>query len=70
MNAAQRGQLGALTRIARGTTNTAPAVAAFQSKFEREVDPDGVLDPDERERRAAAARSAHYTRLAHKRWAR
>lgn len=54
--------------MARGTTNTAPAVAAFQSRFEREVDPDGVLDPDEREKRAAHARSAYYIRLAAKRW--
>lgn len=69
MNASQRGRLGAHVRAARGTTNTAPARAAFQAKFEREVDPDGVLDPDERERRAAHARSAYYIRLAQKRWA-
>ena len=48
MNASQRGRLGAHVRAARGTTNTAPARAAFQAKFELEVDPDGVLDPDER----------------------
>ena len=43
---------------------TAPARAAFQSRFEREVDPDGELPSDERARRAAQARKAYYTRLA------
>jgi hypothetical protein len=42
----------------------APARAAFQSRFQREVDPDGQLTPDERARRAAQARKAYYTRLA------
>jgi hypothetical protein len=36
--------------------HTAPARAAFLSRFEREVDPDGVLDPDERARRADHAK--------------
>ncbi|MGY2061642.1 hypothetical protein ACW9HQ_42785 [Nocardia gipuzkoensis] len=43
---------------------TAKARAALEGKFEREVDPDGVLPPAERARRAAHARKAHYTRLA------
>jgi len=34
------------------------------AKFEREVDPDGVLSPAERSKRAANARTAHFTRLA------
>lgn len=42
---------------------TAPARAALVAKFEREVDPEGVLDPVERARRASHARSAHYLRL-------
>lgn len=33
-------------------------------KFEREVDPDGVLAPAERARRAAHARKAYFARLA------
>ena len=41
-----------------------PAREAFWSKFERDVDPDGVLDPAERARRAEMARKAHFTRLA------
>jgi hypothetical protein len=34
------------------------------SKFERDVDPEGVLDPAERARRGESARKAHYARLA------
>jgi hypothetical protein len=41
-----------------------PARAAFESKFEREVDPEGLLEPAERTRRADMARKAHFTRLA------
>lgn len=43
---------------------TAAARAAFRDRFDREVDPDGTLDPAERARRAEAARKAHFTRLA------
>jgi hypothetical protein len=43
---------------------TKAARAAFVSKFEREVDPDGVLPIGERLRRAEMARKAHYTRMA------
>jgi hypothetical protein len=43
---------------------TKAARAAFESKFEREVDPDGVLPLEERLRRAEMARKAHYARLA------
>lgn len=43
---------------------TAKARAAFHSKFDREVDPDGVLSPEVRRRRAEAARKAHFARLA------
>jgi hypothetical protein len=43
---------------------TAPARAAFRSKFEREADPDGTLPPDERARRADCLRRAHMQRLA------
>lgn len=46
------------------TQTTAAARAAFLDRFEREVDPDGQLSVPERQRRAAAARRAHMTRLA------
>ena len=43
---------------------TARGRAAFLTRFEREVDPDGALDPLERRRRAEHARRAYFTRLA------
>lgn len=43
---------------------TAPARAAFLDRFERQVDPDGTLDPAERARRADHARKAHFAALA------
>lgn len=43
---------------------TAPGRAAALAAFERAVDPDGVLPPAERARRAEAKRKAHFTRLA------
>lgn len=42
---------------------TAAARAAFLSRFEREVDPDGRLDPSERRRRAEQARRTYFIRL-------
>ncbi|GGO91392.1 hypothetical protein [Wenjunlia tyrosinilytica] len=46
------------------TAHTCPARTAFLSRFEREVDPDGVLTPGERSRRAEHARKAYFQRLA------
>lgn len=43
---------------------TANARAAFLDRFERDADPEGVLTPEERARRAAHARRAHFIRLA------
>ncbi|MEU7633846.1 hypothetical protein AB0C34_28360 [Nocardia sp. NPDC049220] len=43
---------------------TAKARAAMASRFDRLVDPDGLLSPEERAYRADQARKAHYTRLA------
>lgn len=43
---------------------TAAARQAFRDRFEREADPDGVLPPAERARRAEHLRKAFYTRLA------
>src|SRR5262245_9788842 len=37
--------------------------AAFLARFEREVDPEGTLDPKERQRRAENARRAYFARL-------
>jgi hypothetical protein len=49
---------------AQGRTNTGPATLAQLSRFEREVDPNGVLTPSERARRAEYALKAHMTVLA------
>jgi hypothetical protein len=46
------------------TARTAAARAAFLDRFEREVDPEGVLSPTERVRRAEAKRKAYFARLA------
>jgi hypothetical protein len=43
---------------------TRAARQAFWNKFERDVDPEGVLPPEERARRAEMARKAHFARLA------
>jgi hypothetical protein len=59
-------QIGANTAHSRnsGRDMTAGARAANDAKWDREVDPDGTLDPAERARRAAHARKAHMHRLA------
>lgn len=64
------GQIGAFSLHSKYDSKelTANARKAFQSKFERQVDPDGILEPQERARRADALRSAHYKRLSLKRW--
>ncbi len=61
-----RGRIGAYVLHSRYDSRelTKAARAAFESKFEREVDPDGVLPLEERLRRAEMARRAHYARLA------
>jgi hypothetical protein len=46
------------------SARTAPARAAFLARFEKLVDPDGRLDPNERQVRAEHARRAHMLRLA------
>jgi hypothetical protein len=45
---------------------TSAARAAFLQRFEREVDPEGTLDPQERARRAEHARRAYFLKLAYK----
>ena len=63
---ALRGRIGAHLLHARYDSRvlTAPARAAFLASFERAVDPDGLLPADERRRRAAHLRAAHFARLA------
>lgn len=46
------------------STRTAFARAALQARFETEVDPHGLLDPEERALRVGHAKSAYYARLA------
>ena len=46
------------------SARTEPARRALLDRFEREVDPDGVLSLAERARRAGHARKAYFTRLA------
>jgi hypothetical protein len=61
-----RAQIAANTRWSR--EDPAPTAARGQAgllaRFQREVDPDGTLEPAERARRAEAARKAHMQRLA------
>jgi len=66
---ALRARMAAHEKWARTTDRTgetAPARAAFLDRFDREVDPEGVLAPAERARRAEHARKAYFTRLAYK----
>ncbi len=60
------GRIGAyrLHALYPAEETTRAARAAFMARFEREVDPDGVLDPEDRAARAAAARKAYMLRLA------
>ncbi len=46
------------------SARTAPARQAALDRFEKQVDPEGVLTPEERQRRAQAAKKAHFSRLA------
>jgi hypothetical protein len=59
-------QLAAHTMHAKhdARKTTAKGRAAFLARFDAEVDPEGILSPEERRRRAEHARSAYFTRLA------
>jgi hypothetical protein len=63
---ALRGRIGAHLLHATHDSRrlTEKARAAFMVSFERQVDPDDSLPADERRRRAAHARAAHFARLA------
>jgi hypothetical protein len=62
-----RGPIGAYTRWANTDDRlkaTQPARDGLYAKFERQVDPEGKLSPQERAKRAEYARRAYYQRLA------
>ena len=62
-----KARIAALTRWAKTddrSAGTAAARAAFEASFEARADPLGELEPEERARRAASLRRAHYARLA------
>jgi hypothetical protein len=50
-------------RTSDRSARTRPAREAFLKRFEREVDPDGKLPPEERRRRAEHAKRAYMLRL-------
>ncbi len=60
------GRIGALVLHSRYDSKelTENGRAVFLSRFDREVDPDGVLDPAERARRSSYARKAYFAQLA------
>lgn len=61
-----RAQLGAhasWANTADRSARTAAARRAALRRFERQVDPDGTLDPQDRQRRAEHARKAHMLKL-------
>lgn len=60
-------RIAALESWARTEDPTArpePARRAMLARFEAQVDPDGVLPPDERARRAEQAKKAYFARMA------
>jgi hypothetical protein len=61
---ALRSRIAAHAVHAAGKTNTAPGRKAFMDRFEREVDPEGKLSPQERAKRAEHARKAYFLKLA------
>jgi len=62
---ALRAKIGAhaLHATVNGADITAEARRAFLASFEEQVDPEGVLPPEERHRRALHARRAHMAKL-------
>ena len=63
---ARRGRIRASVAHARHGAQelTAPAHTAFLATTKKQIDPDGVLPPDERRRRATHASKAYMARLA------
>ena len=74
LDAAQRrmrAQVAINTRLSRMTPDdrrqsTSAARRAALQRFERQVDPDGTMDPRERAERAEYARRAYFTAMAMK----
>ena len=62
--------IGGLTSVARQGPDIVAARArkGLRAKFEAEADPDGLLDPEERARRADLLMRAHMRRIILKRW--
>jgi hypothetical protein len=63
MNRHESARLGGLTRALRSGGSNEHLLKGLEAKFLREVDPDGVLTPQERERRARIAKKLFYTRI-------
>lgn len=65
----QRARIAANARWSRsdGHEGTQPAREAFLARFERQVDPDGLLSVQERARRAESAKREHFQRMAYAR---
>ena len=62
-----RGRIAAHSMHARNNPQiiTQAARIAFLDRFLREADPDGILCPEERERRAGHLRRAYFLKLAY-----
>ncbi len=58
-----RARAAAYALHAQGKTSTKAGTAAFLARFEREVDPDSSLPPEERAKRAEQARKSYMASL-------
>ena len=65
-DAKHTGRIGGLIAWSRNGADTmlSPALKGFAARFEREVDPAGILPPEERAKRADRARRAWMLQLA------
>lgn len=63
---AMYGRMGAHKVHSLGLTNTGPARAAAEARFEKMVDPEGKLSLAERIKRADHARKLHFQQMAAK----
>ena len=66
--ASLRARIASYSRWARTPDRsgaTAPARRGFDARFEREVDPEGKLPSEVRERLVESARKAHFAKLAY-----
>jgi hypothetical protein len=61
---ARVGAYASWAQTADRSARTAPARKAALDRFEREVDPNGELTPQERAKRAEYSRKAYFARLA------